>query len=242
MYIFCGSPAVAPFPDQFQQSFALSPNVALMKPRSWTVGGFAQDDWRVNRRLTINLGARYDVELIRDMPGYNAPADKNNVDPRLGIAWDPIGDSAWIVLGGVERFTQQQLMFTLSRGGLAGPNGIVQLTIPAGVSGFPTFPNALPSFLPGTVLPPRNIERISDSLQNEFGIQTTAGVQHELRPRTIASIDFVYAKGWKQGPARSFDDLAHASLDRSRNASSGLHLDLATAGRRGPGEGEDDWH
>src|SRR6185503_6871097 len=66
-------------------------------------------------------------------------------------------------------------------------------------------------FPPGTVLPARNIERIADSLQNEFGIQVTAGVQRQLRPRTIASIDFMYAKGWKQG----FLDVNHpAPIDK----------------------------
>ena len=42
--------------------------------------------------------------------------------------------------------------------------------------------------------------------------------------------------------AGSFDDLPHASPDRSGDARGGLHLDAAAAGRRGPGQGQDDRH
>jgi hypothetical protein len=44
------------------------------------------------------------------------------------------------------------------------------------------------------------------------------------------------------GTARSFDDFAHASLDRSRDARSRLQVDVAAPRRRGSGEGQDRWH
>jgi hypothetical protein len=56
-------------------------------------GGWVQDDWRVNDRLTLNLGVRYDwdsnghserLEFRPFLPG-NLPRDKNNVAPRLGM-------------------------------------------------------------------------------------------------------------------------------------------------------------
>jgi hypothetical protein len=33
--------------------------------RWWEIGGYAQDDWRVNPNLTLNLGLRYDVQVPR---------------------------------------------------------------------------------------------------------------------------------------------------------------------------------
>ncbi|MBI2185599.1 MAG: TonB-dependent receptor [Acidobacteria bacterium] len=55
--------------------------------------GWAQDDWRVSDRLTLNLGVRYDldtnahaekIEFRPWLPG-NLPHDTNNVAPRLGM-------------------------------------------------------------------------------------------------------------------------------------------------------------
>lgn len=42
---------------------ATTQNVLLINPglRTWEFGWFAQDDWRITRRLTLNIGVRYDV-------------------------------------------------------------------------------------------------------------------------------------------------------------------------------------
>jgi hypothetical protein len=55
--------------------------------------GWAQDDWRVGDRLTLNLGVRYDLDsnahgekitFLPWLPG-NLPHDTNNVAPRIGV-------------------------------------------------------------------------------------------------------------------------------------------------------------
>ncbi len=57
----------------------LSPEDNRLGLRNDYVGLYAQDDWRIHRRLTLNLGVRwdYDSEFVV----------KDNVSPRVGAAW-----------------------------------------------------------------------------------------------------------------------------------------------------------
>lgn len=80
--------------------------------RNVPIGAFWQDSWRVNPHLTLNYGLRYDVEIPPTFPapqGLAAPAyqllgvqkgiqtDTNNIQPRIGVAWDPKGDGKTVV-------------------------------------------------------------------------------------------------------------------------------------------------
>jgi len=102
------------FPDPFN---ADTWNFAALSPwvRTYTIGigefpntygqpkyaGWAQDDWRITSKLTLNLGLRYDLSInafANDLgldykagqpPFYAAgrPNDTNNLQPRLGFAY-----------------------------------------------------------------------------------------------------------------------------------------------------------
>ncbi len=80
-----------------------------------TLGVFAQDSWKINKKLTLNFGVRYDIEWIPTFkPGTNAnqagekafnvlegiPVDTNNVAPRIGLAWDPWGSGKTVIRAG----------------------------------------------------------------------------------------------------------------------------------------------
>ena len=89
-------------------------------------GYFFQDDWRVRRRLTLNLGLRYEVFGIpHERDGLQGSIDQANIvdlvhtstnltvvpkgqlfdpdwknfAPRLGFAFDPTGDGKWAIRG-----------------------------------------------------------------------------------------------------------------------------------------------
>ena len=62
---------------------------------SQKIGAWAQDDWRISQRLTLNLGLRWDASLhgfandVEVAPWQQAglPDDMNNIQPRLGFAY-----------------------------------------------------------------------------------------------------------------------------------------------------------
>ena len=199
IYNFAGGPAVAPLPNLYTQAFALVPGQDVIYPKAWVFTGFAQDEWRVGRNFTLNYGVRYDVEVVKDIPDWPAPTDKNNVDPRVGFNWDPRGDQRWSVHGGFGRFTQQNPIFTIVKGAVLGRNGEVTLALPPSDPAFPVFPNPLPAFPPGAVLPARNIQEISPDLENEFAWQESLGVQRQIGRRTSMSVDVNVNRSHKHG-------------------------------------------
>src|ERR1700681_703013 len=79
--------------------------------RETLFGGYVQDDWRVRPHLTVNLGLRYEMTTVQTevqgklsntrtmtspqtftgSPHFQNPTLRN-FEPRLGLAWDPLGD------------------------------------------------------------------------------------------------------------------------------------------------------
>ncbi|MES1243124.1 MAG: carboxypeptidase regulatory-like domain-containing protein [Acidobacteriota bacterium] len=57
---------------------------------------FVNDRWRLNDRLSFNLGVRYDKNDGEDSSG-NKVAKDSRVSPRVGAAWDPKGDGDWVL-------------------------------------------------------------------------------------------------------------------------------------------------
>ena len=80
--------------------------------------GYGTDNWRITPRLTLTLGVRYEYEYVPGNPTPNplfegqtlvgkyypntlsTPDDRNNIQPRLGFAWNVFGDNKTTVRGG----------------------------------------------------------------------------------------------------------------------------------------------
>ena len=107
---------LAGYPNLGRIQYGATPNQLSM----WSIAGFAQDDWRVTPRLTLNLGLRYELNTVlkdaNDRLGNFDPnvglvqvgkqisspynGDHNNFAPRFGFAWDPKGDGRTVIRGG----------------------------------------------------------------------------------------------------------------------------------------------
>jgi Carboxypeptidase regulatory-like domain len=88
---------------------------------NWAGGLFFQDDWRVTRNLTLNLGVRYELNSVlqeqNNLLGNFDPnvgmvqvghqinslynPDRNNFAPRAGFAWDMFGTGRTVLRGGL---------------------------------------------------------------------------------------------------------------------------------------------
>lgn len=87
----------------------------------WLYAGYAQDDWRITPRITLNLGVRYEYQAVpteaNNLLGNFDPTvgfqqvgknigsiykgDHRNFSPRFGVAWDVTGKGTTVVrLGG----------------------------------------------------------------------------------------------------------------------------------------------
>ena len=81
---------------------------------------FAQDKWQMKPGLTLSVGVRYDIEVFPYDPkpiGNPAltkyPVDKGNIAPRIGLVWNPDGQSKSVVRAGYGMFYDRTLLGTV---------------------------------------------------------------------------------------------------------------------------------
>ena len=89
------------------------------------IGVFWQDSWRMSPKVTLNFGVRYDLEIppkFKQPQGLALPAyrllglqkgiqtDTNNIQPRIGIAWDPAGNGKTVVRASYGLFYDHPLL------------------------------------------------------------------------------------------------------------------------------------
>ena len=193
-YYFAGAPDAYPQPYLFIQALAPTPESAHADPRSRSAFAFVQDDWRMRHGVTLNLGIRYDVESVYNVTNYSAGVDANNVQPRIGAAWEPVPGGRTLVRGGFGVYTQQHLLYYINRAQLEGPGGAVTISLAPESPLFPTYPNVFTSLPPPALTPPRDIQRADASFRNPYALQATFGAER-IFGRLTLSADYIWLDG-----------------------------------------------
>lgn len=174
---------------------------------------YAQDQWRVTPRVTINYGLRYDFQ---DLPEPNAPNPlvpetetinqaTDNIGPRIGIAYDIFGDGKTVIRGGYGLYygrTPNGTIFNaLTRTGLRNADGSPDLTrTVASISltpttvGAPVFPNTFSSF-PTAVNSSLTVFRLDPGYKNPRLQEINIGVEREIVDNLSVSASYIYTKG-----------------------------------------------
>ena len=152
-------------PFRFVQGFSGQGTVApVSHPNVNEWAFFAQDSWRVNDRLTLNLGLRYDYFAYRQATTKNPNAallaagydtsklatDPSNIAPRIGFAYRATKDDRVVIRGGYGIYYARTSGLLLSTAILQ--NGIDVLTYTI-TSNLPKYPNVLTT-APGPAAPP----------------------------------------------------------------------------------------
>lgn len=135
----------------FVCNYQIGPPFGTVGTRNWENALFFQDDWRATKRLTLNLGVRYErftnptemygrqanfdvtngrLVLASDNSDALVETDTNDFSPRIGFAYDLTGKGKTVLRGGYGLF------YFLDRGGIDN-----QLAQNPPFSGFSQFNN-----------------------------------------------------------------------------------------------------
>ncbi|MGE3508496.1 MAG: TonB-dependent receptor [Vicinamibacterales bacterium] len=179
-----------------------------------THGLFVNDTWRVNGRLTANLGLRYDRNQGRDQEG-KLVVTTGAVSPRLGVVFDPTGSQKWSVSANVAQFVDAIANTVADASSTAGntqafiyayrgpsinadtsaanpvdtPTAISQVFAWYNANGGSNLPLVQPPNLPGVST------RIGSELKSPKVMEYSAGLSRQF-PRGSVRMDYVF-RDWR---------------------------------------------
>ena len=165
------------------------------------VNFFVQDDWRFHPRLTLNLGMRYEREILPEPQIPNAaapktgefPNDKNNFGPRFGFAWDPFGNGKTAVRGGWGVYYGRVINSTISNAitNTGSPLGQLQFQFRPGDAGAPTYPNVIAAGTPSRA----DVVQFARGFEQPLIYQWDALVERELPFGIVGSLSYIGSRG-----------------------------------------------
>ena len=176
-----------------------------------TQSAYVNDTWRVNDKLTVNLGVRYDKHDVTDQAGATT-VDDDRWSPRLSASYDIKGDGTVILTAGFNRYVTA---FTQNQGtaGSAAGEPLYNWYLYAGpqiVAGSPEYPtnsdalDAMFDWFFNVYGGPNNLDlayyisvpgltpRVGENLRAPYGDEYTVGASFRLGNRGVVRADYVH--------------------------------------------------
>jgi len=208
--------------NNYTQSFAgfADPGVTS-HPDSREFDAFVTDQWRLHPRLTLDLGVRYDVQLMAEPPVHNPapalavadldtsyrPLDLSRVSPRFGFAWSPLENGRLVVRGSYGLFSgwlnanmatrphfQNGISVHTRQFRAGSPNAALIPAYPNTVCGPPN-PAGAPPTCPAPVPGSDVLMLFSPHYRQPYNQHTTLGVEAELYKDVALSVTYMMVKG-----------------------------------------------
>ncbi len=173
---------------------------------------FVNDTWRMNERVSLNVGIRWDKNDGKDSAGSSVVRD-SAFSPRLAITWDPAGNGRWTINGGYGRYVAGIANSVADGGSGAGSPATYQFRydgpainpdVNAATSGLVTtdaalrtlfgwfFDNGGTNRTPTLVQLPGVSTRVGGNLVSPSVQELTGGVSRQLGSRALVRADVIY--------------------------------------------------